>query len=91
MTEDIKPRWSNGEVMAARALLGCAILILFALILPTLRHGMLMGGDDPIHLAYTIELDRVLQETGSVFGWTRIYGFGAPLFVFRPPGFYLFV
>jgi len=83
--------FSKIETLVARAMLGISVLIVFGLLYPSFQHGSLMGGDDPIHVAYDIALDRSIQETGSIFGWSYIYGLGSPLFAYRPPGFYLAV
>lgn len=83
--------FSQIETLVARAMLGISVLIVFGFLQPSLQHGSLMGGDDPIHVAYDIALDRSIRETGGVFGWSYIYGLGSPLFAYRPPGFYLAV
>lgn len=71
------------------------IIILFAVIgwafylhLPVFSEGYLNAGDDHIHVAYSNELKRIWQEEGRPFGWSRLYGAGAPIFMLRPPGFY---
>jgi len=92
MTQTIhRDPFSKVESLVARAMLGISVLIAFGLLHPSFQHGSLMGGDDPIHVAYDIALDRSIQETGRVFGWSYIYGLGSPLFAYRPPGFYLAV
>lgn len=71
------------------------IVLLFALIgwafylhIPSLDDGYLNAGDDHIHVAFSNELNKIWQEEGRPFGWSRLYATGAPIFLLRPPGFY---
>jgi len=57
----------------------------------SLNPGGIFGGDDPVHMAYSLAVDHLVQEKGWPFGWVYQYGLGAPAFIFRPPGFYLTV
>ena len=70
-----------------------AITSVFAAVLcaPILQAGYNDAGDDPVHVAYEHELEDILQERGRLHGWSYLYGVGAPIFLFRPPGFYTVV
>jgi hypothetical protein len=57
----------------------------------SLNPGGIYGGDDPIHMAYSLAVDHRVREGGWPFDWVYQYGLGAPAFIFRPPGFYLTV
>lgn len=70
-------------------LLFASVAWAFAIHLPTLREGYLNAGDDHIHAAFSNELKRVWEGEGRLLGWNRLYGPGAPLFLIRPPGFYV--
>ena len=72
------------------------VILLFSVVgwafyihLPTFKNGYLNAGDDHIHVAYSNELKKIWQEEGKSFGWSRLYGVGAPIFLLRPPGFYV--
>jgi len=73
------------------AVLMVAAAVIFSLYIlsPILDPGYSAGGDDPVHISYDLELKKILEEEGKVFGWSYLYGTGAPIFIFRPPGFYL--
>ncbi|MCK4413425.1 MAG: hypothetical protein KAY32_07780 [Candidatus Eisenbacteria sp.] len=68
-----------------------AVLFGYLLTAPILEPGHNRAGDDAIHLAYAYELKHSLEAQQSVFGWSYVYGVGAPLFVLRPPLFYSLV
>ncbi|MBF0225197.1 MAG: hypothetical protein HQK76_07050 [Desulfobacterales bacterium] len=53
-----------------------------------LNDGYINAGDDHIHVGYSNELKRICDEEGRLFGWSRLYAAGAPIFLLRPPGFY---
>ncbi len=74
--------------LAGIVLLFSVIGWFFYLQLPLLDHGYLNAGDDHVHVAYSNELSRIWQGEGRPFGWSRLYGAGAPIFLLRPPGFY---
>lgn len=79
------------ELLLARLMLAFSMLFVFRLLMPVLEHGMLMAGDDAIHSAYSLESVRLLKEHGRLFDWSYLYGLGEPIYIFRPPGFYLVV
>jgi len=60
----------------------------FYLHLPLFNDGYLNAGDDHVHVAFSNELNRIWQGEGRTFGWSRLYGAGAPIFLLRPPLFY---
>lgn len=62
----------------------------FYLHLPLFNDGYFNAGDDHIHVAFSNELNKIWQEEGRAFGWSRLYGAGAPIFLLRPPLFYQF-
>jgi len=53
--------------------------------------GALFGGDDTVHMAYSLAVEHLVETQGWPFGWVYQYGLGAPGFIFRPPGFHLTV
>ena len=53
--------------------------------------GVLFGGDDTVHMAYTLAVQHLIETQGWPFGWVYQFGLGAPGFIFRPPGFHLTV
>jgi hypothetical protein len=55
----------------------------------TFKPGYLNAGDDHIHVAFSNELKKIWSEEGRVLGWSKLYGTGAPIFMMRPPGFYI--
>jgi hypothetical protein len=73
----------------------CMIFVIifwfFYLHLPALKDGYLNAGDDHVHVAYANELKKIREEEGRFFGWSRLYAMGAPIFLLRPPGFYVSV
>ncbi|MBW2485064.1 MAG: hypothetical protein JRF05_06870, partial [Deltaproteobacteria bacterium] len=75
-------------------LVGLTLLFLviswaFYIHLPTMSPGYLNAGDDHIHVAFANELARIWQEEGKLLGWSRLYATGSPIFILRPPGFYM--
>lgn len=82
---------SSGLCFRIFGLLCLFAVIVWSLVLhrPVLEPGYLNAGDDHIHVAFSNELNRTLDESGRVFGWSRLYGPGAPIFLLRPPGLYL--
>jgi len=66
-----------------------SVLFAFHILSPFLEEGYSVAGDDCVHISYSRALREMVLERGKPFGWSYIYGTGAPIFVFRPPGFYL--
>jgi len=62
-----------------------------ALHLPILSGGYLSAGDDHVHVAFSNELARIWRGEGRLLGWSHLYATGAPIFLLRPPGFYVTV
>src|SRR5439155_5225067 len=58
---------------------------------PVLEPGYLDAGDDHVHVAFANELTRIWQGEHRALGWSRLYATGAPIFLLRPPGFYVVV
>ncbi|MFC1452619.1 hypothetical protein ACFLSJ_04660 [Verrucomicrobiota bacterium] len=81
----------TGLAILSHIMLGTAVMAVYATLMPSLDHGMLMAGDDCVHTAYSLESHRMITETCRVFDWTYMYGLGAPIYIFRPPGYYLTV
>src|SRR5439155_20846779 len=74
------------------------LVLLFAVVLwwlflqaPVLEPGYLDAGDDHVHVAFANELTRIWQGEHRALGWSRLYATGAPIFLLRPPGFYVVV
>ncbi len=72
------------------------LLLLFGIIIwafsihhGTFNPGYLNAGDDHIHVAFSNELKKIWGEEGRVLGWSKLYATGAPIFMMRPPGFYI--
>jgi len=78
-------------MLLAIVLLCASVVTIYAALSPSLRHGALAAGDDTIHQALSIDAYRIRAEQGNLFDWSYMYGLGAPIFIFRPPGFYLTV
>lgn len=68
-----------------------AVAFNFLITSPLLDKGYNNAGDDAIHLAYEHELKSIILEEKKLFGWSYLYGAGAPIFSFRPPLFYFVV
>ncbi len=79
------------EFLIGIGLLLAGTLFAFYLAAPYFQPGLNVGGDDPIHVSYNQELTDIVRETGKLFGWSYLYGAGCPIFIFRPPGYYLTV
>ena len=58
---------------------------------PLMQSGYATGGDDVIHMAYNHEAAEIMASKHKLFGWSYLFGFGAPIFLFRPPLQYLCV
>ncbi|MFC1837411.1 hypothetical protein ACFLYW_01865, partial [Thermodesulfobacteriota bacterium] len=61
----------------------------FYIHLPTMSPGYLNAGDDHIHVAFANEIAKIWKEEGRLLGWSRLYATGSPIFILRPPGFYM--
>lgn len=89
---DIQSRWIRvAEILMAAILLCGSVVAVYASLSPSLQHGQLAAGDDSIHSALNLESHRIRTEHGRLFDWSYLYGMGAPIYIFRPPGFYLIV
>ena len=73
------------------SILFVSIFWFFYLHIPSLKDGYLDAGDDHVHVAFANETKRIWQGEGRLLGWSRLYGMGAPIFLMRPPGFYVAV
>ena len=73
------------ENWLARGLLMVAVLFAYAIAAPLLDPGYISGGDDIIHMAYDHEVATMLEAEQRLYGWSYLYGLGAPIFLFRPP------
>ncbi|MCX5852514.1 MAG: hypothetical protein NT072_10760 [Deltaproteobacteria bacterium] len=76
----------------------CGMLLLLSVVgwmaylqFPVLSEGYLNAGDDHVHVAFANEVVRVWKAEGRVLGWNGLYGAGTPIFLMRPPGFYVAV
>ncbi|MDA0991478.1 MAG: 6-pyruvoyl-tetrahydropterin synthase-related protein, partial [Verrucomicrobia bacterium] len=72
-------------------LTGLAVILAYHMLQPTVAKGSLLAGDDAIHSALSIEAAHLLRDNGRFFDWSYMYGLGAPIFIFRPPGFHVIV
>jgi hypothetical protein len=73
------------ENWLARGLLMVAVLFAYTIAAPLLDPGYIVGGDDIIHMAYNHEVAAMLEAEQRLYGWSYLYGLGAPIFLFRPP------
>ncbi len=87
----VKPMHKKLFVIIGSFLLFGVMAWILYLHLPTLKNGLLNAGDDHVHVAYSNELKRTVEGEGRILGWSRLYGMGAPIFLLRPPGFYVAV
>ncbi len=67
-----------------------SIIYTFLIISTVLSPGFNRAGDDVIHVAHEYDLEKIIQEQHTIFGWSELYGLGDPLFVYRPPLSYYF-
>jgi hypothetical protein len=89
---DNHQKWIKAaEILLAAVLLCGSVVAIYASLAPSLQHGQLAAGDDSIHSALSLDSYRIRTERGHLFDWSYLYGMGAPIYIFRPPGFYLTV
>ncbi len=79
------------SLLLASAMLCAGTVFVYAMLAPSLAPGNMQAGDDAIHAALTLESSQMLADHRGALGWSYMYGFGAPIYIFRPPGFYLTV
>jgi len=84
-------KFEDGGAARTVSILMAAVSVLFAIYIltPFLEEGYSPAGDDCVHISYSAALREIVTERGKLFGWSYLYGAGAPIFIFRPPGFYL--
>ncbi len=84
-------KFEDGGAARTVSILMAAVSVLFAfyILTPFLEEGYSPAGDDCVHISYSAALREIVTERGKLFGWSYLYGAGAPIFIFRPPGFYL--
>jgi len=66
-------------------LLLVSIIFTFIITSTVLQPGFNRAGDDVIHVAHEYDLEKIIQEQKTIFGWSELYGLGDPVFAFRPP------
>ena len=66
-------------------LLLVSIIFTFIITSTVLQPGFNRAGDDVIHIAHEYDLEKIIQEQKTIFGWSELYGLGDPVFAFRPP------
>lgn len=79
------------EKAASLLILMGAVVFGLYILWPLMQPGYSRGGDDVIHMAYHHEAAAIMAGTHNAFGWSYLFGFGAPIFLFRPPLQYLCV
>ena len=72
-------------------LVGAAVFFGFAVMASLLEFGYNAGGDDVVHMAFHHEQVAILVDQHKLFGWSYLFGLGAPIFLFRPPLQYIAV
>ncbi len=68
-----------------------AVVFAYLVVAPILEPGYIAGGDDVVHMAFNHEVTEIIAEHGKLFGWSYLFGLGAPIFLFRPPLIYFCV
>ncbi len=76
---------ASAERLLGLGLLTAAVVFALAMLWPIMQHGYAAGGDDVVHMAYNHEAESILDHNKSLFGWSYLFGVGAPIFLFRPP------
>jgi hypothetical protein len=73
------------EKRIAALLLTGSVLFALYILWPLMSPGYATGGDDVVHVAYEHEASQIVDEHHKIFGWSYLFGVGAPIFLFRPP------
>jgi len=85
VTEPYPRPGEPGERRFSLLMLLCAVAFALFIVWPVMEFGYNGGGDDVVHMAYNHEALAVLRSGHRLFGWSYLFGFGAPIFLFRPP------
>ena len=84
-------RLESIQNLVAPFLVGVAVFFGFAIMASLMEFGYNAGGDDIVHMAFHHEQVAILADQHKLFGWSYLYGLGAPIFLFRPPLQYMVV